>query len=47
MSKSDIKAAALKYDIGQDMAPVVIASGYGSVAERIINIAEQLSLIHI
>ncbi len=23
------------------MAPVVIASGYGSVAERIINIAEQ------
>ncbi len=41
MSKSDIKAAALRYDIGQDMAPVVIASGYGSVAERIINIAEQ------
>ena len=41
MSKSDTKAAALKYDMGQDMAPVVIASGYGSIAEQIINIAEQ------
>lgn len=41
MSKSDTKAAALKYDIGQDMAPVVIASGYGTIAEQIINIAEQ------
>lgn len=41
MSKSDTKAAALKYDMSQDMAPVVIASGYGSIAEQIINIAEQ------
>lgn len=41
MSKSDTKAAALRYEIGQDMAPVVIASGYGTVAEKIINIAEQ------
>ncbi|MEG0777462.1 MAG: EscU/YscU/HrcU family type III secretion system export apparatus switch protein [Oscillospiraceae bacterium] len=41
MSKSDKKAAALRYDPGNDMAPVVIASGYGTVAENIINIAEQ------
>lgn len=41
MSKSDMKAAALKYEPGQDSAPVVIASGYGSAAEQIINIAEK------
>jgi len=35
------KAVALKYDLEQDLAPVVIASGYGEVAERIINIAEE------
>lgn len=41
MSKSDKQAAALKYEPGQDMAPVVIASGYGSAAEQIINVAEK------
>jgi len=41
MSKSDKKAAALKYEPGQDLAPVVIASGYGTAAEQIINIAEK------
>lgn len=41
MSKSDKRAAALKYDPGQDFAPVVIASGYGTVAENIINVAEK------
>jgi flagellar biosynthesis protein len=41
MSKSDLKAAALKYEIGSDLAPVVVASGYGHVAEKIIGIAEQ------
>ncbi len=41
MSKSDLKAAALKYEIGSDLAPVVVASGYGQVAEKIIGIAEQ------
>ena len=35
------KAVALKYNLEQDPAPVVIASGYGEVAERIINIAEE------
>ena len=34
------KAVALKYQEDQDVAPVVIASGCGSVAEKIIDIAE-------
>lgn len=41
MSKSKQKAAALKYDPNRDSAPVVLASGYGPVAERIIDIAEK------
>lgn len=42
MSKSKArKAVALKYNVEQDMAPVVIASGYGEIADRIIDIAEQ------
>lgn len=42
MSKSSAnKAVALKYNADQDMAPVVIASGYGDVAAKIIDIAEQ------
>ena len=42
MSKSNKneKAVALKYNTDSDLAPVVIASGYGDTAERIINIAE-------
>lgn len=39
MSKSK-KAVALQYSPDQDLAPVVIASGYGHVAEKIIDIAE-------
>lgn len=34
------KAVALKYSVDKDLAPVVIASGYGEVANRIIDIAE-------
>ena len=41
MSRSKQKAVALKYNADQDTAPVVIASGYGNVAEKIIDIAEQ------
>ena len=41
MSKSNKKAAALKYDPEHDVAPVVLASGYGPIAEQIIDIAEQ------
>ncbi|WP_458863337.1 EscU/YscU/HrcU family type III secretion system export apparatus switch protein [Acidaminobacterium chupaoyuni] len=44
MSKSKAKgnrAAALKYEPQQDAAPIIIASGYGNTAERIIDIAEK------
>lgn len=43
MSKSDNrnKAVALRYSPEEDAAPVVIASGYGEIARRIIDIAEQ------
>ncbi len=42
MSKSEkrTKAVALKYQEETDVAPVVIASGCGNVAEKIIDIAE-------
>lgn len=35
------KAVALKYNAEDDTAPVVIASGYGHVAEKIVDIAEK------
>ena len=35
------KAVALKYNAEEDSSPVVIASGYGTVAEHIIDIAEK------
>ncbi len=35
------KAVALKYSADKDQAPVIIASGYGEIANKIINIAEQ------
>ena len=35
MSKKS-KAVALKYNVEEDLAPIVIASGYGEVAQRII-----------
>ncbi len=49
MSKSDKdspnakrnKAVALRYNTDEDSAPVVVASGYGTVADRIIGIAEE------
>jgi len=41
MSIFNEKAAALRYEVGSDLAPVVVASGYGPIAERIINIAER------
>lgn len=39
-SKKD-KAVALRYNMEEDAAPVVIASGYGEVARSIIQVAEQ------
>ena len=42
MSKSKKnKAVALKYNANEDVAPIVIASGYGKTADKIIDIAEQ------
>lgn len=35
------KAVALRYKPDSDDAPVVIASGYGEMAERIIGVAER------
>lgn len=35
------KAVALRYNSKQDAAPLVIASGYGAIAEKIINIGEE------
>lgn len=35
------KAVALRYRVEDDMAPVVVASGYGSIADKIIGIAEE------
>ena len=35
------KAVALKYNAEEDASPVVIASGYGTVAEHIIYISEK------
>ena len=34
------KAVVLKYNAKEDLAPIVIASGYGDVAKRIIEVAE-------
>lgn len=34
-------AVALKYNPEEDYSPVVVASGHGKVAERIINLAEE------
>lgn len=39
-SSKKSKAVALKYQADTDVAPVVIASGCGNVAEKIIDIAE-------
>ena len=35
------KAVAFKYEVDQDIAPIIIASGYGEIAQRIIHIGEK------
>lgn len=35
------KAVALRYRASDDAAPVVIASGYGQIADKIIGVAEE------
>ena len=42
--KKTKKAVALAYDHEQDNAPVVVASGAGYVAERIIEIADKANI---
>ncbi|MDD2558193.1 MAG: EscU/YscU/HrcU family type III secretion system export apparatus switch protein [Desulfuromonadaceae bacterium] len=37
------KATALKYD-GSDSAPIVVASGQGEIAERIVELAREAGL---
>jgi flagellar biosynthesis protein len=38
------KAVALRYDPEKDNAPVVLAKGYGELAERIIRIAKEKNI---
>jgi flagellar biosynthesis protein len=40
-SYNNNRAAALKYDINKDNAPVVIASGSGYIADKVVEIAEE------
>ncbi len=40
-SAANNAAVALKYNPQQDYSPVVVASGHGKVAERIINLADE------
>lgn len=35
------KAVALRYKVDEDAAPVVVASGYGQIADKIVGIAEE------
>lgn len=45
-SKSErTKAAALQYNPEKDNAPIIIASGHGATAEKIIEIAEQNGIL--
>ncbi len=40
--KKEIKiAAAIKYDVNQNAAPKIVATGKGSIAEEIIRLAEE------
>jgi flagellar biosynthesis protein len=40
MAQERKKAIALRYEAGKDKAPVIVAKGKGSVADRIIKLAE-------
>lgn len=41
MSRSENKAVALRYDTERYNAPVVVASGCGEIAKKIIDVAEK------
>ncbi|MBD3266579.1 FhlB domain-containing protein [bacterium] len=40
-SSQRTRAVALRYNVGDDPAPVVVAKGAGSIAERILALAEE------
>ncbi|NBV83073.1 FhlB domain-containing protein [bacterium] len=39
--KKDLRAIAVKYQVGKDKAPKIIATGRASVAEKILELAEE------
>ncbi len=44
MSPKRTSAAVLKYEVGRDAAPRLVAKGYGEIARRIIELARQHQL---
>jgi len=40
-TKDKMKAVAIKYDVKKDKAPKIMAIGKGSIAEKILNLAEE------
>lgn len=38
------KAVALKYNIEHDRAPIIVASGHGIIAQKMIEIAEEAQI---
>jgi flagellar biosynthesis protein len=39
--RKDLRAVAVKYNVGKDKAPKIIATGRASVAEKILELAEE------
>lgn len=39
--KTDMQAAALKYDMGRDSAPLIVGLGQGYVAQKMLETAEE------
>jgi flagellar biosynthesis protein len=39
--RKNLKAVAVKYQVGKDRAPKIVATGKGAVAEKILNLAEE------
>jgi flagellar biosynthesis protein len=41
VTREETNAVALKYNPNDDYTPIIVASGHGKVAERIINLADE------
>jgi len=39
--RKNLKAIAVRYQVGKDKAPKIVASGKGAVAEKILHLAEE------